>query len=717
MTSTERRFRMKKADLRTLPHISPTTKIIHMANAKVTTKNYYGNLHKGKYKYYLRAILINGMIKISVFNSEWITSGAVVSQYDIFIDTDQAAYISLEKDKAGKELRWRSSMISNLLSYDRYGPEYENLIWSNIDTDRKIKKALGKSGDAYKAINSYQAHILDEKIRKKEEAECAVYDKDMKPFKETSSTFKDWIRKKAIKDHFIFYKYKKHIEKGFCSCCNAEVDVSGMEIRNNYKDICPKCKSRITFKSSGKIKTLRSDRAYVQMIQPYPRGYAIRYMYATMYYLRSEYWAPKIKVHEYRRSIHGNATHKDYAWDKYKNKTYRWVPTVSRWWYEDEAVLYPRNLKYIPNAEMLKQITKEGEEISLSRWCERMTRGSIYEKLANAGFKKLLSQYISDYGKPDCDNSTELHKALRIDKMRLKRLKAMNGGKSELDWLRTEKEQNTIWPDEMIKLFSDSAYSPRYFDFIDAYMTYPQIWEYLKKQYKAYGYTWDYTISCWRDYMNMAAKLKIPMIERNYKPKDVRIAHNEVLDMLQGKDIENEAKRIDRKWRKLKKVYPSLAKYEYKGKDYQIIAPKSTGDIVREGMILKHCVHTCDYYFDRISTNESYILFLRKAADPKQPYYTLEVEPSGNIRQKRTTGDRQNDDFKDAKEFLARWQRAIQKKLSKEDKALGKKSNALRIKELKELRKNGNRVWHGVLQGKLLADVLEADFMPVKEAQ
>ena len=130
-----------------------------MANAKVTTKNYYGNLHKGKYKYYLRAILINGMIKISVFNSEWITSGAVVSQYDIFIDTDQAAYISLEKDKAGKELRWRSSMISNLLSYDRYGPEYENLIWSNIDTDRKIKKALGKSGDAYKAINSYQAHI------------------------------------------------------------------------------------------------------------------------------------------------------------------------------------------------------------------------------------------------------------------------------------------------------------------------------------------------------------------------------------------------------------------------------------------------------------------------------------------------------------------------------------------------------------------------------
>jgi len=293
----------------------------------------------------------------------------------------------------------------------------------------------------------------------------------------------------------------------------------------------------------------------------------------------------------------------------------------------------------------------------------------------------------------------------------------MHGGTGELEWLRAEKKKNTVWPDEMIRILCEAGYSPGYFDFIDAYMTYPQIWEYLKKQYKIYGYTWDYTITCWRDYMNMAARLKIPMIERNYKPKDVRLAHNEALDMLQGKDIENEAKRIDRKWRKLKKIYPKLTKYEYTGKDYQIIAPKSTGDIVREGMILKHCVHTCDYYFDRISTSESFILFLRKAADPKQPYYTLEVEPSGNIRQKRTTGDRQNDDFNEAKAFLSRWQKALQKKLSKEDKALGKKSNALRIKELGELRKNGNRVWHGVLKGQLLADVLEADFMPVEEAQ
>ena len=706
---------MKKAELRKLPTISPTQTITTLAHKKSTGKNYYGKEFKGIYKYYLRALVINGLIKISIFNAEWNKTGTKSSQFDVFIDTEDSRYISLEKDKNGKELRWRSSMISNLISSDYwYGREYEHLIWSNIDTDRKIKKALGQSGDAYEAINSYQLGILEAKIKKKEQAECAVYDKDMKPIKATPAGFNDWIRRKAIKDHFIFYKYKKNIKKGFCSCCNDEVDISSMSPKNNHKSLCPKCKSRITFKSTGKIKTLTSDRAYVSMIQSYPGGYVIRYFDAQMYYRKSEYWAPIIRVNEYRRSLHGTATHEEYIWYMYKNKYPRWVPYWGHWYMDSSAVLYPRNLKLLPCSEQLKELIKSEREVSVGKWASKMVRGSIYEKLANAGFTKLLRDFLNDY-EPKYIEATELHKALEIDKMRLKRLKAMHGGSYELEWLRAEKEKNTVWPDEMIRIFCEGGYTTRSFDFIATYMTYPQIWEYLKKQYRDYGYTWNYTITCWRDYMNMAAKLKIPMIERNYKPKDVRIAHNEVLDMLQGKDIENEAKRIDRKWRKLKKIYPKLTKYEYIGSDYQIIAPKSTGDIVREGMILKHCVHTCDYYFDRISTSESFILFLRKAADPKQPYYTLEVEPSGNIRQKRTTGDRQNDDFNEAKAFLSRWQKALQKKLSKEDKALGMKSNAMRIKELGELRKNGNRVWHGVLKGQLLADVLEADFMPVVE--
>lgn len=130
-----------------------------------------------------------------------------------------------------------------------------------------------------------------------------------------------------------------------------------------------------------------------------------------------------------------------------------------------------------------------------------------------------------------------------------------------------------------------------------------------------------------------------------------------------------------------------------------------------EGTILSHCVHTCDYYFDRIQNDESYLFFLRRSSQPDVPWYTLEVEPSGNIRQKRTTGDNQNPDFDKAIEFLKKWQKHFKKQLTDEEKKLGEKANQLRLENYASLRENGNKVWHGKLAGQLLADVLEKDFM------
>ena len=96
---------------------------------------------------------------------------------------------------------------------------------------------------------------------------------------------------------------------------------------------------------------------------------------------------------------------------------------------------------------------------------------------------------------------------------------------------------------------------------------------------------------------------------------------------------------------------------------------------------------------------------------PNQPYDSFEFEPEGTERQKRTVGDKQNADFDEAKGFIMKWQRAIQRKLSQEDRLLAEESAKLRVEEFKQLRENGTKIWHGHLAGKLLADVLEADLM------
>ena len=87
---------------------------------------------------------------------------------------------------------------------------------------------------------------------------------------------------------------------------------------------------------------------------------------------------------------------------------------------------------------------------------------------------------------------------------------------------------------------------------------------------------------------------------------------------------------------------------------------------------------------------------MRKASEPNQPYYTLEVEPGGTARQKRTVGDKQNADYEEAKNFIRKWQKAISRRLTKEDWELADRSALLRVKELAEMREKmciRDRVW------------------------
>ena len=223
-------------------------------------------------------------------------------------------------------------------------------------------------------------------------------------------------------------------------------------------------------------------------------------------------------------------------------------------------------------------------------------------------------------------------------------------------------------------------------------------------------------LTTYNDYMNMAVRLQMDTsAEQIYKPKNLKKSHAKVIDLLSQESWDKSAQEIMKKFPKVDKELPRFLKYEYKGSAYQIVAPRTVADIVREGSLLRHCIHTCDFYFSRYETRETFILFLRKNDNPSKPWYTLEVEPSGNIRQKRTVGDNQNNDLKAAVPFLHEWQKWLQKILSEEDKKLAKISEKKRKENYKKIREEKKKVWHGKLQGQLLADVLEADFLGLEE--
>lgn len=139
---------------------------------------------------------------------------------------------------------------------------------------------------------------------------------------------------------------------------------------------------------------------------------------------------------------------------------------------------------------------------------------------------------------------------------------------------------------------------------------------------------------------------------------------------------------------------------------------------IKEGRMLHHCVGNDgagERYYDRIERRESFIMFLRRAEEPEDPYYTLEIEPDGTVRQKRTLFDRQHEDIEQATEFLQKWQKVIAARLTGQDLKLAAQSRVLRNEEFIQMKKDRVVIHTGHLAGHLLADVLLADLMENKE--
>lgn len=713
---------MRKETLRKLRTLNATPAIIKRAGIP-PEPNEYGHEMKRYYAMLLRCQTAGPYLKIAVFLPEDINGGIRSPRFEIYINPEGGEYITRIL-KNGKETGWSRAKIGNL-PYTDNGWAYlywsTHNVWINPEGAKTIRKMLNVSKGGYEGIREYQNRISENRIREQEKRETAPWDADMALVPEPPKGFHKWWKKHAIKEDYIFYEYGRNIKKGWCSFCEREVPVSG--VRNNKTGTCSRCGREVTYKSSGKIKTLATERYDCQLMQTIPGGFVLQgFECWRSYAYDRDYHRPKYYLHEYRRVVFRDGTVSTYIWGLYKNKTNRWIRP--KWDYARcEGPVYPRTLpgirKKITHTGLFRMLERY-PEISIEKYIKTEDKHPVMEKLVKAGCLTLAEDLMDVLGYGNGlleEKETELAKILKLDKARLKRLREEDGNINLLAWLQREKTEDTIYPRDMLCYFADNQITAENISFLTGKMTYEKIYNYLVRQQSMTGGKPRQLLTTWRDYLNMAGKLNMNLDkEMIYKPKHLKQAHDELVLVLQGEEIKEQADERRKEFPKAEGVLKTLGKYEYKDKAYSITAPKSIEDIIREGTVLRHCVHTCDFYFDRISRQETYLLFLRRADSPETSWYTLEVEPSGNIRQKRTTGDNQNDDIKEALPFLKKWQKEIQKRLSGKDKELGKKSNELRKQEYAKLKQDGNRIWHGMLQGQLLADVLEADFMAFENA-
>lgn len=300
---------------------------------------------------------------------------------------------------------------------------------------------------------------------------------------------------------------------------------------------------------------------------------------------------------------------------------------------------------------------------------------------------------------------------------RVDRLRRMDGGFTVLSWLRQEEksgkkitQENLEWADT----HGISAEESRIRSMMDRMGSANVLLNYLRKQCDAAKKAPNDVIGTYQDYIQMAKRQGLNIAHAIfYKPKDLYAAHDACVREGQKKQSMKRAQEILKKFPKVEEVLEKIRpKYTYDGEKYSIIVPEDIQDIIHEGRALGHCIDTTDRYFDRIGQGISYLVFLRRKEMKEIPWYTLEIEPGGTIRQQRTTGNQQNkEDAKAYMPFIREWQKVVRERISEEDRKLAEKSRQTRILEYAQLREKKEKVWRGKLAGKLLADVLEADLV------
>ena len=710
---------MNKRKLLELKFPEMTKEIIELAEKDVPQKDTYWNTYVYQYGLYLRARKEDGYLIVSIFFADRIRAGAYKPEYVLFVNKEKDKFITYNM---GLE-RWSNAKLQNL-EWPKYCCASEKYI--GPEDEMLIQEYFGTQQGGYSELDSFQQGVRLRALIERDRKLTDSWDEDMKQVRDVPKDWEQWVAKTGIQEHYLFYQYKKGGAKtGFCSHCRKFVPIE--DPKYNKRTTCSHCGYPVMYKSIGKFGCIYTEWYNVYLLQRCKDGVILRQFNALAKYRSESYQEPEILAHEVQRIIYDrNSKDRKYYRGMFKQREYRWIAgemeTGFYFYMAEKGKVYPRTLPDLDKRELsrtgLCQMIHNCNQINPRYYMAGLKQFPVLEKIVKAGLYKLAVDIYERGKEPECKaEKGPLKKILGLDQQRLKRLRNLNGGIEILEWLQAEKRKDTVLSDEIIAWFIQNNCKPNDFIFIEDRMSYQQIKNYLLRQKKTESDSIKQIVTTWEDYLSMAARLKMDTYDAIvYRTSKLYQRHKEVIEQIELKNLSLTAGELEKEYKNISQILPKLQeKYSYQNDEYMIIAPNSVLEILDEGRKLHHCIDKKREYFERIDTQETYVLFLRKASEPEQAYYTLEIEPGGVIRQKRTEYDRQNKDIKKAEMFLREWQEEIQKNMTEEDLILATRSRHMRKKRYAQLREKKVYIHGGLFQGKLLADVLEKDLMEMTQ--
>lgn len=538
----------------------------------------------------------------------------------------------------------------------------------------------------------------------------------------------DWITQTAGSGQYAFYD--KKADTWHCTACNAdfaEQQTGIRKIRQHDTTVCPLCGSSLTAEKRKKTVT-RHVPMYMIHDADERRG-VLRFFDVTFTWSdeRRICFDERIRIMLQRDmklpcKIYYSDNWSGWSEGNRANRRFK-----SGYLYPDEKAIREglAGTEYRIWEKVLPYLAAAGIKADYNGLlCESNPYWTgIAEYLAKGRFYRLLdeeTQRITAWGgyigRTVNISGNGIGEVLKLsDGQLINRLRQENGGRLMLGWLQWSESHGSRITAECMSWLHEADLTAEGYEASPAadYLTPQQLMNYIirqkKESYPKLGY--PAVLRQYEDYLKMAAQLGKNMDdEMVYRPRELKRRHDGAVEehnarreeMRRKRDAEAarlEAERMRQKYPGYEDILEEVSrKYEYASGDYLIRVPKDFAEITAEGMALHHCVGHTERYFDRIVSRETYICFLRRLSSPDEPFYTIEVEPGGTIRQHRGAYD-EEPGIEEIKPFLREWQKVIRSRMSKHDHEYARQSAVLRQKNIEELReKNNIRVLDGLME-------------------
>ena len=701
---------------------SPEMKQAAMADEPKKETTYYGHTYTTRtYFAYMNCLVQDGILKAAFFLPDHLRLDGNNPVYEVFLDKENRQFLTYDH----LEKKWRDAKLDRL---EWPGRNYYATCWVSEEDAALVQDYFsGERGGAL-GILDFQRNVRDEQLERRHKRITDPWDQDLAQVPELPKDWAHWADKVAVRENFIFYHYKRGGAKtGYCTFCGKEVPISGHPYHNK-EGRCIRCRHPVVFKALGRAGYFQTDKYYAYLVQRCRDGFVVREFRADRTYRKDTLPHSEPYWHEFRRSIYDRTGEiRSYYWGMYCQRETRWIagsPCYYAYSGDQSGRVYGKTLPSLEKKELrqtgLAEWIRSHPITDPEKYLAVWKRLPQMEQIWKAGLQRLTKECFNNCDSVRklvlCPSEPGLIRTLGLDTTRFRRLRQLDGDTETLAWLQLEKRTGQRITDDMLRWSKKEQISAKDLVFIADRMSLVQIKNYLERQKEYFDGSCQQALTTWQDYLAMAERLHYDTSDEIvYRVRKLRQRHDELVLQSEAGSLEEQASKMAAKYPHVNAICVELQeKYAYSDDDYTVLAPQDIFEIIKEGRMLHHCVGNDgagERYYDRMERRESFIMFLRRTEEPNDPYYTLEIEPDGTVRQKRTLFDRQYEDIEQATEFLIKWQKVIAARLTGRDLKLAERSRELRKEEFIQMRKDRVIIHTGHLAGRLLADVLLADLM------